>query len=74
MPTVPTGIKQGVGTSPWGVWKMPARAWVRGQVAKQVKEESDKRVESAVEPFLWWQIQSLSPWLFGAVIGAGDPT
>ena len=28
---VPTGMKRGVSTTPWGVWKRPVRAWVWGQ-------------------------------------------
>ena len=30
---VPTGMKRGVSTTPWGVWKLPQRARVWGQRA-----------------------------------------
>jgi hypothetical protein len=30
---VPTGMKRGVSTTPWGVWKWPQRARLRGQWA-----------------------------------------
>src|SRR5690242_6938325 len=35
---VPTGMKTGVSTSPWGVWRMPARARVTGHSARTSKE------------------------------------
>jgi hypothetical protein len=36
---VPTGMKRGVLTLPWGVWKLPARALVQVQVASIAKEK-----------------------------------
>lgn len=45
---VPTGMKQGVGISPWGVMKYPARAWVLGQVPSQTKVKAAK--VSALDP------------------------
>ena len=37
MAFVPTGMKMGVGTSPWAVWKTPQRAWVLGSCAVMSK-------------------------------------
>jgi len=37
---VPTGMNRGVVTTPWGVWKQPQRARVRGQRAVMAKEKA----------------------------------
>jgi hypothetical protein len=37
-------MKRGVSTVPWGVWKQPQRARVRGQRAVTVKPKADARV------------------------------
>jgi hypothetical protein len=39
VPAVPTGMKRGVCTGPWGVWKQAQRALLRGQRALIVNEK-----------------------------------
>jgi hypothetical protein len=41
---VPTGMKTGVRTSPWRVWKRAARAWEPGASFSTVKESLDMRM------------------------------
>jgi adenosylcobinamide-GDP ribazoletransferase len=47
---VPTGMKRGVVTVPWGVWKQPQRARVRGQRAVISKEKGGGKL-IAPNPF-----------------------
>jgi hypothetical protein len=51
---VPTGMKRGVSTMPWGVWKTPALAWVWLQRAWHWKENTESECmggDRVGEPF-----------------------
>ena len=39
VPCVPTGMKTGVSTTPWGVVSRPRRAWEEGSVAKSSNDD-----------------------------------